>query len=56
MEQNETTEEANQSDITNPNNTVGGDKTNATSPPTVDVAMPTSNLMATYLEYWYLIH
>nr|SVE70289.1 EOG090X027A [Daphnia similis]SVE70913.1 EOG090X027A [Daphnia similis]SVE71544.1 EOG090X027A [Daphnia similis]SVE72177.1 EOG090X027A [Daphnia similis] len=55
VEQNETAEEANQSDITNTNNTVGGDKTNVTSPPTIDVAMPTSNLMATYLEYCSII-
>lgn len=56
MEENITAEDANQTDITNPNNTGGSDKTNVVSPPAVDVAMPTSNLMATYLEYWYEIY
>jgi hypothetical protein len=44
--------QANQADITHPNNATSGEKNNVALPPSVDVAMPTSNLMATYLEYW----
>jgi hypothetical protein len=46
------TNQANQTDITNPNNATSSEKNIVTSPPILDVAMPTSNLMATYLEYW----
>ena len=47
------TNQANQTDITNPNNATSSEKNIVTSPPILDVAMPTSNLMATYLEYWW---
>nr|SVE74990.1 EOG090X027A [Daphnia dolichocephala] len=55
VEENDAIVQANQTDVANPNNSAGGDKTNCTSPPVVDVAMPTSNLMATYLEYCSII-
>ncbi|XP_046642577.1 armadillo-like helical domain-containing protein 3 [Daphnia pulicaria] len=50
-EDSEIANQANQADITNPNNATSGEKNNVTLPPSVDIAMPTSNLMATYLEY-----
>lgn len=53
-EENDPAVQANLTDGSNTNNTTGGDKSNVTAPPAVDVATPTTNLMATFLEYWFV--